>query len=77
MTDVTFIVGKDKVPIEAHKFMLASASEVFHAMFYGSLPEGDCVTIPSSNPEAFCLMLQVMTMLGSDFIYNLQIWRLI
>jgi len=62
MSDVTFVVGQDKVEIQAHKFILASASEVFHTMFYGSIPEGDIVTMPYGNAEAFWLMLQVNLM---------------
>ncbi|CAL8143975.1 unnamed protein product [Orchesella dallaii] len=33
-TDVMFIVGRDKVSIEAHRMILASASEVFRKLLY-------------------------------------------
>ncbi|ODM96886.1 BTB/POZ domain-containing protein 19 [Orchesella cincta] len=33
-TDVMFIVGRDKVSIEAHRMILASASEVFQRLLY-------------------------------------------
>jgi hypothetical protein len=60
MSDVVFIVGTEKVSIEAHKFMLASTSEVFYTMFYGSLPERNAVVIPDGDSEAFSLMLDVL-----------------
>ena len=37
MSDITFKVGDER--INAHKFVLASASSVFHAMFYGPVAE--------------------------------------
>lgn len=38
---VTFLVGKEKIPIESRKSVLAKHSTVFKAMFYGDLREGD------------------------------------
>jgi hypothetical protein len=40
--------------------MLASTSEVFYTMFYGSLPERNAVVIPDGDSEAFSLMLDVL-----------------
>jgi len=57
---VTFLVGPAKVEIMAHKFTLTMASGVFRTMFHGALPEGNVVTIPKADPEAFRLMLEVL-----------------
>ena len=45
--DVTFLVGQDEGVIEAHKFMLISASEVFHRMLYGRMATlGSPIQVP-------------------------------
>lgn len=37
--DVTFLVGKKRTPVRAHKCVLASSSEVMEKMLYGSMKE--------------------------------------
>ncbi|CAG2223501.1 unnamed protein product [Mytilus edulis] len=58
MCDVTFNVGSEKLPIRAHKFMLASASPVFHSMFEGPLAEKGDVEIADIAPEHFSMLLE-------------------
>ena len=58
MADVYFIVGPEKRRIPAHKYMLATGSSVFYAMFYGGLTESAEVTIPDVEPEAFLNVLR-------------------
>jgi hypothetical protein len=52
-SDVTFLVGPDKVPIKAHKMTLAFNSEVFDAMFYGGLTAEDEISIDDITPDIF------------------------
>jgi len=40
LSDVVFLVGKDKIEIHAVRAILASRSNVFRAMLFGSLKEG-------------------------------------
>jgi len=65
LADVDLIVGPDgrhKI-FKAHKLVLASCSDVFHAMFYGPLKEtGDAVRIPDCDPEAFKHVIEFMYM---------------
>ena len=58
MSDVYIIVGPEKRRIPAHKYMLATGSSVFYAMFYGGLAEGTEVIIPDVEPEAFLNVLR-------------------
>lgn len=62
LADVHFTFPEDdpteKVP--AHKLILASASKVFEAMFFGSLKEADVVKITDSNADAFKEFLQLV-----------------
>ena len=60
MADVHFMVGSESTQrrIPAHKFILATGSPVFYAMFYGSLTGDKEVTIPDVEPEAFLKLLQ-------------------
>ena len=37
--DVTFLVGKDEKRFDANRMLLAAASDVFNAMFYGNMRE--------------------------------------
>jgi hypothetical protein len=52
-SDVTFLVGPEKIPIKAHKTALAFNSEVFHAMFYGGLTAEDNISIDDITPGIF------------------------
>ncbi len=61
MADVYFIVGisptQRKIP--AHKYILATGSSVFYAMFYGGLADGKKdIEIPDVEPSAFCNLLK-------------------
>ena len=62
MADVHFIVGSEASScrrIPAHKYMLATGSSVFYAMFYGPLAEDrEEIPVPDVEPEAFLNMLQ-------------------
>jgi hypothetical protein len=53
MCDVTFYVGTNRTPINAHKFMLASASPVFYSMFDGPMAETGDVSIPDIEANIF------------------------
>ncbi|XP_055316918.1 BTB/POZ domain-containing protein 6-B-like [Sitodiplosis mosellana] len=61
LADVHFVFKFDddvqKVP--AHKLILASLSPVFHAMFYGSLKEGNEVKIEDADADTFKEFLQI------------------
>ena len=61
MADVYFVVGagdsQRRVP--AHKYVLATGSSVFYAMFYGGLAEDKKeVVIPDVEPQAFLNLLK-------------------
>ena len=61
MADVYFIVGHGSTQrrIPAHKYMMATGSSVFYAMFYGRLAEDQKeITIPDVEPEAFLNLMQ-------------------
>ena len=66
MADVYFNVGAEiekeaarRIP--AHKYVLATSSSVFYAMFYGGLAEPrDIIDVPDVEPEAFLAMLRYM-----------------
>ena len=62
MSDVLFIVGqKGQSParIPAHKYVLATGSSVFYAMFYGGLAEENLeIEIPDVEPSAFLTLLR-------------------
>lgn len=52
------ITGHTKI-IPAHKYVLATASSVFYAMFYGGLAE--CkqeIEVPDVEPSAFLALLK-------------------
>lgn len=61
MADVTFTVGngsqKQKIP--GHKYVLATGSSVFYAMFYGGLAdEREEIEMPDVEPTAFLNLLR-------------------
>lgn len=56
MADVYFTVGGDgnKQKIAGHKYVLATGSSVFYAMFYGGLADKqDEIALPDVEPVAF------------------------
>ncbi|KAJ8304379.1 hypothetical protein KUTeg_017962 [Tegillarca granosa] len=61
-SDVTFIVGNDRKPIKAHKYVLGSRNSVFTAMLFGTLAENGEIIIPDIEPSVFCSLL--------DFFYT-------
>lgn len=64
MADVHFLVGSQETPdkrmrLPAHKYVLATSSSVFFAMFYGPLAEeNEEIEIPDVEPNAFIAMLR-------------------
>ena len=62
MADVYFLVsnnGGESRRFPAHKYVLATGSTVFYAMFYGSLAEKRLeIQVPDVEPEAFHKMLK-------------------
>ncbi|XP_023245351.1 BTB/POZ domain-containing protein 6-B-like isoform X2 [Copidosoma floridanum] len=63
MADVQFIVGSPghTQTIPAHKYVLATGSSVFYAMFYGGLAENKKeIEVPDVEPAAFLALLRYM-----------------
>jgi BTB/POZ domain-containing protein 3/6 len=61
MSDIRFVVGSDEQvqTIPAHKFVLATGSSVFYAMFYGGLAENKAeINVPDVEPTAFLTLLK-------------------
>ena len=61
MSDVTFMVGPKNSAqrIPAHKYVLATGSSVFYAMFFGDLAENaEEIVIPDVEPAAFLTLLR-------------------
>ncbi|XP_014248606.1 BTB/POZ domain-containing protein 6 isoform X2 [Cimex lectularius] len=63
MADITFVVGStghtQRIP--AHKYVLATGSSVFYAMFYGGLAENkEQIEVPDVEPLAFLTMLKYL-----------------
>lgn len=57
--DVTFKVGMAGKEIKAHKYILASRSNVFEAMLFGGLSEtSDVIDVPDIEAEIFDAMLR-------------------
>ncbi|KFM79759.1 BTB/POZ domain-containing protein 3, partial [Stegodyphus mimosarum] len=63
LSDITFRVGSEAEEFKAHRLILALASPVFEAMFYGGLAEkGEKIDIPDISPEGFrCLLRYIYT----------------
>ncbi|XP_067127003.1 BTB/POZ domain-containing protein 2-like [Centruroides vittatus] len=58
MTDVTLIVGQERENFPTHSLLLSIHSEVFHAMFYGSMAEKrKHVALPDDDVKAFCVFI--------------------
>nr|XP_037274568.1 BTB/POZ domain-containing protein 6-B-like isoform X1 [Rhipicephalus microplus] len=65
MSDVRFLVGPkgpQQQVVPAHRYVLATGSSVFHAMFYGGLaaPPGQDIEIPDVEPAAFLVLLRYL-----------------
>ncbi|KAH7706471.1 BTB/POZ domain-containing protein 3-like protein [Aphelenchoides avenae] len=60
MADVHFSVGLDgfKERLPAHKFILSTASEVFHGMLYRRFDVPESIEVDDTSPETFKLMLR-------------------
>ena len=60
MSDIKFTCGESKRKyFYAHKYVLATSSVVFHAMFYGDLAEtGSTVHLPDTDEESFEVFLR-------------------
>jgi BTB/POZ domain-containing protein 3/6 len=52
-----FFLDNQKI-IPAHKYVLATGSSVFYAMFYGGLAENKEIRVPDVEPSAFLTMLR-------------------
>ncbi|XP_076267442.1 BTB/POZ domain containing protein 3 lute isoform X2 [Rhynchophorus ferrugineus] len=60
MADIRFVVGSSQV-IPAHKYVLATGSSVFYAMFYGGLAEcKEEIEVPDVEPSAFLTLLKYL-----------------
>jgi hypothetical protein len=57
LTDVTFLIGPNKIPIKAHKAFLASASQVFLRQFCGQFENDGVIDTPDIEEESFMLLL--------------------
>ncbi|XP_031349878.1 BTB/POZ domain-containing protein 6 isoform X2 [Photinus pyralis] len=63
MADVKFIVGSSGATqvIPAHKYVLATSSSVFYAMFHGGLAEcKEEIEVPDVEPSAFLTLLKYL-----------------
>ncbi|XP_060524666.1 BTB/POZ domain-containing protein 3 isoform X1 [Cylas formicarius] len=63
MADIRFIVGplNNTQVIPAHKYVLATGSSVFYAMFYGGLAEcKDEIEVPDVEPNVFLTLLKYL-----------------
>ncbi|XP_055375451.1 BTB/POZ domain-containing protein 6-B isoform X2 [Condylostylus longicornis] len=63
MSDIKFVVGSDDniQTIPAHKYILATGSSVFYAMFYGGLAENKSeIKVPDVEPSAFLTLLKYL-----------------
>ena len=54
MSDVSFVCGESSRIFHAHKYVLATSSAVFFAMFYGNLAEKESpIHLPDADEESF------------------------
>ncbi|XP_061173840.1 BTB/POZ domain-containing protein 6-like [Saccostrea echinata] len=59
--DITFLLGKSKEEVHAHRYMLASRSSVFFAMLYGPFDKSDkAIEIPDIEKDIFEQILRFM-----------------
>ena len=76
MSDVTFLVGPKNCAqrIPAHKYVLATGSSVFYAMFFGDLAENSKeIVIPDVEAAAFltllrCVFINIMIQISKQFV---------
>jgi BTB/POZ domain-containing protein 3/6 len=53
------VISDQTQTIPAHKYILATGSSVFYAMFYGGLAENDAeIRVPDVEPAAFLILLK-------------------
>lgn len=75
MSDVYFTVGSanNKQKLAAHKYVLATGSSVFYAMFYGGLADQkDDIELPDVEPIAFQNLLRYVAHRSCIFLPNLK-----
>ncbi|KAK7862632.1 hypothetical protein R5R35_001607 [Gryllus longicercus] len=63
MSDIHFVVGSPghTQTVPAHKYVLATGSSVFYAMFYGGLAENKAeIEVPDVEPSAFLTLLRYL-----------------
>ncbi len=61
MSDVSFTCGESSRIFHAHKYVLATSSAVFYAMFYGDLAQQEStVRIPDADEESFKELLRFL-----------------
>jgi BTB/POZ domain-containing protein 3/6 len=59
ITDVKHPITGHTQSIPAHKYVLATGSSVFYAMFYGGLAENkEEIEVPDVEPSAFLTLLK-------------------
>ncbi|KAL0808912.1 hypothetical protein ABMA28_012578 [Loxostege sticticalis] len=56
--DCKFLVGPDKVPFEAHKLILAMASEAFEEQLYSDNTSDEPILVPDVDPDVFEAILR-------------------
>jgi hypothetical protein len=62
LADTTFLVGVDKVPVRAHRFVLFDKSEFFSTLFSSRWTKSgnkSGIEIPELEPEEFTSFLEV------------------
>ena len=59
MLEEKFLFSGHTQTIPAHKYVLATGSSVFYAMFYGGLAESsEEILVPDVDPSAFLILLK-------------------
>jgi hypothetical protein len=77
MSDISFTCDASDKTFCAHKYVLATSSAVFHAMFYGSLPEKESIVhLPDTNEESLEQFLRFLytedCTLSADNVFAIQ-----
>lgn len=61
LSDITFIVGRERKQIPSHKFILSVGSAVFYAMFHGNFASTkNEIELPDIEPQAFITLLKFL-----------------